>query len=50
MLRTALKVAAVVFVVYYLATDPAGAAHFVRSAEHGLEAAGHSLSVFVSKL
>jgi hypothetical protein len=42
--------ALVVFVVFYLLTDPNGAAHFVSNVLNGLKSAGHSLSTFVSKL
>jgi hypothetical protein len=42
--------ALVVFVVFYLLTDPNGAAHFVSSCLNGLKSAGHSLSTFVSNL
>jgi hypothetical protein len=42
--------ALVVFVVFYLLTDPNGAAHFVSNVLDGLKSAGRSLSTFVSKL
>ena len=42
--------ALVVFAVYYLVTNPDGAAGFVHSALDGLRHAGDSLSRFVSKL
>ena len=38
------------FVVYYLLTDPGGAARFVHSLLDGLRQAGDSLSQFVSHL
>jgi hypothetical protein len=41
---------AIAFVVYYLATQPAGAAHFVHSAFNGLQNAGNSLATFVNSL
>jgi len=40
----------VVFVVYYLVTDPDGAARFVHSVLNGLRDAGDSLSRFVNRL
>lgn len=50
MLRKVVMWAIVIFIVYYLATDPTGAAGFLKSALHGLQDAGRSLSTFVSKL
>jgi hypothetical protein len=40
----------VIFVVYYIATDPDGAAGFLKGALHGLHEAGSSLSRFVDKV
>ena len=40
----------IIFVVYYLATQPAGAAHFVHSVFGWLQGAGNSLSRFVNNL
>jgi hypothetical protein len=40
----------VIFVIYYLATDPTGAAHAMHAALNGLKSAGNSLSTFVSNL
>jgi len=50
MVRKIVTWALVVFVVFYLLTDPNGAAHFVSNVLDGLKSAGHSLSTFVSKL
>jgi hypothetical protein len=41
---------AIVFVAYYLATQPEGAAHVVHSAFNGLHNAGNSLATFVNSL
>jgi hypothetical protein len=41
---------AIAFVVFYLITQPNGAASAVHSAIHGLGAAASSLSKFVSSL
>ena len=50
MLKKVITWAIVIFIVYYLATDPSGAASFLRSALHGLQDAGNSMSKFVNKL
>lgn len=50
MLKKVITWAIVVFIVYYLATNPHGAAAFVRGVFHWLEGAGHSLSQFVNSL
>jgi hypothetical protein len=42
--------ALVVFVVFYLLTDPNGAAGFVSHVLNGLKSAGKSLSTFLSHL
>ena len=49
-LKTVITWVVVIFIIYYLATDPTGAAHAMRSALDGLRSAGHSLSTFVSNL
>lgn len=38
------------FIVFYLVTDPDGAAAFANHLGHGVEAIAHSLSDFVNKL
>lgn len=50
MLRKVLLWALVIFVIYYLATNPTGAAHVLHAAFNGLKSAGNSMSKFVSKL
>jgi hypothetical protein len=42
--------ALIIFVVYYLATQPVGAAHVVHQAFSGLHSAGNSLATFVDSL
>jgi hypothetical protein len=42
--------ALVIFVVYYLATQPVGAAHAVHQVFGGLHSAGNSLATFVNSL
>jgi hypothetical protein len=49
-LRKVILWAIVIFIVYYLATDPTGAAHVLQSAFNGLKSAGNSMSRFVNKL
>jgi hypothetical protein len=49
-LRKVITWAIVIFIVYYLATDPSGAAHALQSAFNGLKSAGNSMSRFVNKL
>jgi len=49
-LRKTIIWAIVIFLVYYLATDPNGAASFLKHAMHGLQDAGNSMSRFVNKL
>jgi hypothetical protein len=49
-LRKVIAWAVVIFIVYYLATDPGGAAGFLKNALHGLQSAGNSMSRFVNKL
>jgi hypothetical protein len=41
---------AVIFVVFYLVTEPTSAGHLITSAFHGLGDAGHSLATFVNSL
>lgn len=40
----------VIFAIWYLLTDPGGAAQFVASLLRGLKSAGNALSTFVSSL
>jgi hypothetical protein len=42
--------AAIAFVVFYLATQPAGAAHFVHGVFSWLHGAANSMSTFVNSL
>jgi hypothetical protein len=49
-LRKVITWAIVLFVVYYLATNPTGAAHALQQAFNGLKHAGDSMSRFVNKL
>ena len=49
-LKKVLSWVLIVFVVYYLATQPTGAAHFVHSVFSWLHGAGNSLSTFVNHL
>jgi hypothetical protein len=49
-LRKVITWAIVVFVVYYLATDPHGAANVLHHAYNGLKSAGHSMTKFVNSL
>jgi len=49
-LKKVLTWAIVLFIVYYLATQPIGAAHVLHSAYNGLHQAGNSLSTFVNHL
>lgn len=50
MLKKVIIWGAVIFVFYYLAVDPHGAAHFVHHAFNGLRDAGKSMTTFVSSL
>lgn len=50
MLRKVITWAIVVFIVYYLVSDPGGAAGAVHHIFNGLHSAGNSLSRFVSAL
>lgn len=49
-LKKILTWAIVLFIVYYLATQPVGAAHVLHNAYNGLHQAGNSLSTFVNSL
>jgi hypothetical protein len=49
-LRKVITWAIVIFIVYYLATEPASAAAFLKNCLHGLHDAGSSMSKFVNKL
>jgi hypothetical protein len=49
-LRKVITWAIVIFIIYYLATDPTGAAHALQHAFNGLKHAGNSMSRFVNKL
>jgi hypothetical protein len=49
-LRKVITWAIVIFIIYYLATDPTGAAHALQSAFNGLRSAGNSMARFVNKL
>jgi hypothetical protein len=50
MLRRVITWAAMAFVVYYLATQPSGSAHFVHGVFNWLHHAGNSLATFVNSL
>ena len=50
MLKKTIMWLAVIFVVFYLATEPTSAGHLIAGAFHGLGAAGHSLATFVNSL
>lgn len=50
MLKKVITWAAVIFIVYYLATQPQSAADFVRGVFHWLQGAGVSLSKFFNDL
>ncbi len=50
MLRKIITWAIVIFIVYYLATDPSGAASALHHAFNGLKSAGNSMSRFVNSL
>jgi hypothetical protein len=49
-LRKVLAWALVIFLIYYLATNPGGAAHALHAAFNGLKSAGNSMSQFVNRL
>jgi hypothetical protein len=50
MLKKILTWAVVAFVIYYLATQPEGAAHVVDGAINWLKSAGNSLSQFLNHI
>lgn len=50
MLKKVITWAIVIFLIYYLATEPGSAASFLKNALHGLQDAGNSMSKFVNKL
>ncbi|HYK27112.1 MAG TPA: hypothetical protein VEV61_04015 [Streptosporangiaceae bacterium] len=50
MLKKVILWAIAIFVVYYLATNPHGAATFLHHAFNGLKSAGNSMSRFVDSL
>ncbi len=50
MIRKILLWAAIAFAIYYLATDPAGAASFVTGSLHLLRSAGVALGRFLTDL
>jgi hypothetical protein len=50
LLRKVITWAIVIFIIYYLATDPTGAAHALHGAFNGLRSAGNSMARFVNKL
>jgi hypothetical protein len=50
MLKKVLTWGAIAFVIYYLATNPNGAAHLVTGALNWLKDAGQSLSKFLSNI
>ncbi len=50
MLKKVLTWAAVAFVIYYLATNPGGAGHFVTHVLAGLKTAGNSMAQFLNHI
>ena len=50
MLKKVLTWAIVLFIVYYLATQPTGAANFVHHFYNGLHSAANSMSKFINHL
>jgi len=50
MLKKVITWGIVIFIVYYLVSDPGGAGQVVQSALNGLRSAGNSLAQFVSSL
>jgi hypothetical protein len=50
MLKKVITWAIVLFIVYYLATQPHGAANFVHHVYNGLHSAANSMSTFVNTL
>jgi hypothetical protein len=49
-MKKLLQWGAVAFLVFYLVTQPAGAAGVIHGVWHGLGTAGHALSQFVNSL
>jgi hypothetical protein len=50
MLKKVITWGIVIFIIYFLVSDPGGAANVVHSLLNGLENVGRSLSSFVSSL
>jgi hypothetical protein len=50
MLRKVIGWAIVIFIVYYLATEPTAAASFVHNIWNGLKSAANSMATFVNSL
>ena len=50
MLKKVITWAIVIFIIYYLATDPAGAAAFMHHIFNGLKTIGASLATFFNSL
>jgi hypothetical protein len=50
MLKKILTWAGIAFVVYYLVTNPSGAAHVVDGALDWLKSAGNSLGAFLNRI
>jgi hypothetical protein len=50
MLKKVITWAIVIFIVYYLATEPTAAAHFVHTIWDGLKTAASSMATFVNSL
>ncbi len=50
MLKKVITWAIVLFIIYYLATDPTGAANFVHHIYNGLKSAAVSLTTFFNSL
>lgn len=50
MLKKVVTWAIVIFIVYYLATQPTGAANFVHHVFNGLHSAANSMAKFVDSL
>jgi hypothetical protein len=50
MLRRILTWALVLFIIFYLATEPHGAAHILHAAISLIDKAFHSLALFVNSL
>ncbi len=50
MLKKVITWAIVIFIVYYLATEPTSAANFVHNIWNGLKTAAGSMATFVNSL